>query len=70
MQNTMPVITFEGGTLSREQKRDLIRRFTSVASEVTSIPPQIFSVLIREQEDANLGFGGETVEEIKGRMPS
>ncbi|GAB4293858.1 MAG: hypothetical protein Fur0034_01270 [Desulfuromonadia bacterium] len=64
----MPVITFEGGTLNREQKRDLIHRFTSVASEVTNIPAQFFSVLIREQEDANLGFGGETVEEIKARM--
>lgn len=64
----MPVITLEGGKLSREQKRDLIHRFTSVASEVTSIPPQFFSVLIRELEDANLGLGGETVEEIKGRL--
>ena len=64
----MPVITLEGGKLSREQKRDLIHRFTSVASEVTSIPPQFFSVLIREQEDANLGIGGETVEELKARL--
>lgn len=64
----MPVITLEGGKLNREQKRDLIHRFTSVASEVTNIPPQYFSVLIREQEDANLGFCGETVEEIKARM--
>lgn len=64
----MPVITLEGGKLSREQKRDLIHRFTLVASEVTSIPPQFFTVLIREQEDANLGLGGETVEEIKGKL--
>ena len=28
----------------------------------------IFSVLIREQEDANLGFAGETVEEMKARI--
>ena len=64
----MPVITLEGGKLSREQKRELIHRFTAVATEVTKIPPQFFSVLIREQEDANLGFGGETVEESKARI--
>ncbi len=64
----MPVITLEGGKLSLEQKRDLIHRLTSVASEVTSIPPAYFTVLIREQEDANLGIGGETVEEMKARL--
>jgi 4-oxalocrotonate tautomerase len=64
----MPVITLEGGKLSKEQKRDLVHRFTAVAAEVTNIPPKFFSVLIREQEDANLGFAGETVEELKARI--
>jgi 4-oxalocrotonate tautomerase len=64
----MPVITLEGGKLSREQKKELIRRFTAVAADVTNVPPQFFSVLIREQDDANLGFAGETVEELKARI--
>ena len=64
----MPVITLEGGKLSKEQKRDLVHRFTAVAAEVTNIPPKFFSVLIREQEDANLGIAGETVEELKARI--
>jgi len=64
----MPVITLEGGKLSKEQKRELVHRFTAVAAEVTNIPPKFFSVLIREQEDANLGFAGETVEELKARI--
>ena len=64
----MPVITLEGGKLSRDQKKELIHRFTAVAAEVTNIPPKFFSVLIREQDDANLGFAGETVEEMKVRI--
>ena len=64
----MPVITLEGGKLSREQKRELIHRFTAVATEVTKIPPQFFSVLIREQPDENLGVGGETVADLKARQ--
>ena len=64
----MPVITLEGGKLSREQKRELIHRFTAVATEVTKISPQFFSVLIREHPDENLGVGGETVADLKARQ--
>lgn len=64
----MPVISWEGGALSKEQKKELIRRFTEVAAEVTKVPAQFHIVLIREQEDGNLGVAGETVEELKARM--
>ncbi|AIS31162.1 tautomerase family protein [Methanobacterium formicicum] len=33
----MPVITMEVGKLSKEQKKDLIKGFTEVASEITGI---------------------------------
>lgn len=33
----MPVITMEVGKLSNEQKNDLIKGFTEVASEITGI---------------------------------
>ncbi len=64
----MPVITVEGGKLSLEQKRNLLHRLTSVASEVTSISSAYFTVLMREREDAILGIGGETVEEMNARL--
>ena len=64
----MPVISWEGGKLSKEQKKELIRRFTEVAAEVTKVPANFHIVLIREQEDENLGVAGETVEELKARM--
>ncbi len=38
------------------------------ASAVTKVPKPLFSVLISEQDDENLGFGGETVKEMKERM--
>jgi 4-oxalocrotonate tautomerase len=64
----MPVISWEGGKLTKEQKKELIQRFTEVAVEVTKVPAKFYSVLIREQQDENLGVAGETVEEIKARM--
>ena len=64
----MPVISWEGGKLSREQKKELVKRLTEVAAEVTKVPAQFHIVLIREQEDGNLGVAGETVEDLKARM--
>ena len=64
----MPVITFEGTSLKKEQKKELVSAFTKVAAEITSTPPQFFSDVIREQPEENLGFAGETVEELKKRL--
>jgi 4-oxalocrotonate tautomerase len=64
----MPIISWEGGKLTKEQKKELIQRFTEVAVEVTKVPVKFYSVIIREQQDENLGFAGETVEEIKAQM--
>jgi 4-oxalocrotonate tautomerase family enzyme len=64
----MPIITFEGESLTREQKTALIHGFTRTASECTGIPDRFFSVVLHEQPGENLGFGGETVEELKARL--
>ena len=61
----MPVITFEGTSLKKEQKKELVSAFTKAAAEITSTPPQFFSVVIREQPEENPGFAGETMEELK-----
>ena len=63
----MPIISWEGGKLSKEQKKDLIQKFTELAVEITKVPAKFYSVVIREQQDENLGFAGETVEEIKAK---
>lgn len=41
----MPIITFEGESLTRKQKTALIHGFTRTASECTGIPDRFFSVL-------------------------
>lgn len=47
----MPYISFESGRLTAEQKRQLIERLTATASEITDIPPQFFTVTIKELPD-------------------
>lgn len=63
----MPLITFEVGKLTKEQKKELISKFTDIAAKVTKIPKQSFMVSIREMPEENIGLGGITVEEIKER---
>lgn len=64
----MPVITMEVGKLSRDQKKELVERFTEIAVEVTGIPKQYLIVVVREWPDENLGIDGQTVEEIKSKF--
>lgn len=47
----MPYISFESGRLTSEQKKQLIERLTSTASEITHIPEQFFTVTIKELPD-------------------
>jgi 4-oxalocrotonate tautomerase len=63
----MPIISWEGGKLSKEQKTELIQKLTEAAVEITKVPARFYSVVIREQQDENLGFAGETVEQIKAK---
>lgn len=64
----MPVISMEVAKISKEQKKDLVKRFTEIASEITRIDKQYIIVVIREWPDENIGIDGQTVEEIKSKM--
>ncbi len=55
----------EVAKISKEQKKDLVKRFTEVASDVTGIDKQYIMVIIRDWPDENIGIDGQTVEEIK-----
>ncbi len=67
----MPVLTFEGGILPQERKKELIVSLTEAAAAVTGIPGEKFIVLIRELEDDSIGVGGRTLTEVKaGRTTS
>lgn len=61
----MPYISIESGRLTAEQKKELIERLTSTASEITHIPEQFFMVTIKELPDENFGIGGKSIDGIK-----
>jgi 4-oxalocrotonate tautomerase len=41
-EGSMPIITLEVGKLTKEQKKDIIKRFTDIACEITHIPKTSF----------------------------
>ena len=61
----MPYITIESGTLSDEQKEELIRRLTEVSSEIMRVPQEFFVTTIKEVTDKNFGIGGKTIDKVK-----
>lgn len=61
----MPYITVESGCLSDEQKERLIQRLTEVSAEIMRVPPEFFSVTIKELPDKNFGIGGKTIDRVK-----
>lgn len=61
----MPYISVESGALTDEQKEILIKRLTEVSSEIMNIPPEFFSVTIKELSDKNFGIGGKTIDKVK-----
>jgi len=58
----MPVITLEAGKLNKEQKSQLVKEFTETASKVMNVPEQAFIVLLKENEQDNIGFGGQLLK--------
>lgn len=54
----MPVINFEVGKLSKEQKRQVVKEFTETAVKVTGLPADAFYIFIKENDADNVGVGG------------
>lgn len=61
----MPYISIESGALTSQQKKELIEKLTTTASEITHIPEQFFTVTIKELPDENFGIDGKSIDEIK-----
>ena len=61
----MPYITVESGSLSDEQKEELIKRLTEVSSEIMNVPQEFFVTTIKELPDKNFGIGGKTIDKVK-----
>lgn len=48
--NNIPVITIEGSTLNKEQKKKLVKEITVTASKIMEFPEQAFTIFIKENE--------------------
>ena len=66
----MPVITIEAGKVNKSQKEAMIREFTKTASAILAIPEPAFVVLIKENDDDNIGTGGELLSKVKAKRAS
>jgi 4-oxalocrotonate tautomerase len=62
-RDKMPIINMKGPKLSKEQKRELIKRFTEVGSEVTELPKEAFTILLEEVDADNVGVEGEMLSD-------
>ncbi|WP_455683898.1 4-oxalocrotonate tautomerase DmpI [Thomasclavelia sp.] len=62
----MPVITFEVAALNKDQKRELVKGFTEVASRVTGLPEAGFYVFLKENSLENVGVGGQLIADRNG----
>ena len=54
----MPVISFDIGELTKEQKEILAKEFSESASRVTGLPIEMIYVLFNERKFGNVGVGG------------
>ncbi|MCQ8904926.1 MAG: 4-oxalocrotonate tautomerase family protein [Methanothermobacter sp.] len=54
----MPVIQINCNRLTREKKRELVKRVTEVSSEIMGLPESTITVLIRELDPEDVGVGG------------
>jgi 4-oxalocrotonate tautomerase len=63
----MPIISVAlgEGQISTKQRVELIRRLTSTAIDITSLPAQAFTVLITELPNTNIGVAGKTLIELR-----
>lgn len=59
----MPVITLEGPPLEIDEKREMVRRLTDVASEIYGIEHII--VLMKENQPQNVGSNGKLVADME-----
>ncbi len=54
----MPVINIDISQLSKEQKQDLVKETTEIASKITGISKEAFVVFINEHDKDNISVGG------------
>lgn len=59
----MPVITLEASKMSREQKVKLVQEFTESTLNILNVPKQSITVLLKENENDNIGVAGQLLSD-------
>ncbi|MDI6707126.1 MAG: tautomerase family protein [Bacillota bacterium] len=59
----MPNIIFEGGKMDLDKKKELVEKFTEIASRITGIQKEAFTIVIKENSPENVGVGGVLLSE-------
>ena len=62
----MPIVTVEAGTLSKAQKKELIREMTDSVSRILKAPEMTVNVVLKENDPDNVGVGGKLLSELHG----
>jgi len=60
----MPIITLEGPKITKDQKSELVKELTQVASKIYKMPEKSIIVVINELEPENVGSGGKLLSDI------
>ncbi|NLK08702.1 MAG: 4-oxalocrotonate tautomerase [Firmicutes bacterium] len=62
----MPIIQFDGGSMSKEDKVKLAAKLTEAANSVLpNIPKEAFTVVIKENNPDNIAVGGTLLSDRK-----
>jgi len=59
----VPNIIFEGGKMDLDKKKELVEKFTEIASRITGIQKEAFTIVIKENSPENVGVGGVLLSE-------
>jgi 4-oxalocrotonate tautomerase len=63
----MPTITIAMDHTTEEIKKQLVENLTKVACEITQYPADHFFVYIQEYPTENIGVGGKTLKNMRGK---
>lgn len=50
--------------LAKDQKNHMVKEFTTIAAKVMNVPERAFVVIIKENEQDNIGSGGKLLSDI------
>ena len=60
----MPIITVEASKMTRDKKAEMVKELTETASRILNIPPEAFTICLKENDPDNIGVGGKLLSDV------